>query len=308
MYTIADEIKASFRQGTTMVKLIYINLAVFILAKLLFVVFFLFTPSFEGISGRGGFFQESYLTYLMLPANLEKLLFRPWTLFSYMFLHFDFIHILFNMLWLFWFGRIFLKYLTPKQLTTTYLLGGLAGALLFIVSYNVFPGLVPYATNAQALGASASVTAIVISISFFAPNYTINLIFLGPVKIKWIAVVFIVLDVLSVASSNAGGHIAHLGGAVYGYLFAMQMKKGTDIGKTFSGVIDYAATWFQRKPRMKVSYRNEAKSMDDMEYNQSKADKQKEIDRILDKISQSGYANLTEKEKKILFEASKKMN
>ncbi len=304
MNTISDEIKASFRQGTTMVKLIYINLAVFVLVKLLFVIFFLFTPSLEGIPGKGGFFQDNYLTYLMLQANLEKLLFRPWTLITYMFLHFDFLHILFNMLWLFWFGRIFLKYLTPKQLTTTYLLGGIAGAILFILSYNIFPGLVPYSSNAQALGASASVTAIVISISFYAPNYTINLPFLGPVKIKWIAVVFIVLDVLSVASSNAGGHIAHLGGAVYGYLFAMQMKKGNDLGKSFSSVIDSAASLFQRKPRMKVSYKNAAKSMDDMEYNQSKADKQKEIDRILDKIARSGYDSLSKKEKETLFKMS----
>lgn len=304
MNTIADEIKASFRKGTAVVKLIYINLAVFVIIKLLFVIFFLFTPALSEVTGKGAFFQEKYLTYLMLQANLEKLLFRPWTIITYMFLHFDFLHILFNMLWLFWFGRIFLKYLTPKQLTTTYLLGGIAGAFLFVLAYNIFPGLVAYAPSAQALGASASVTAIVISISFYAPNYTVYLPFIGPVKIKWIAMVFIVLDVLSVASTNAGGHIAHLGGAVYGYLFSVQMKRGKDLGKSFGNVIDSLATIFHHKPRMKVSYKSQAKNMDDMEYNRSKAEKQKEIDRILDKIARSGYDSLTKKEKETLFKMS----
>jgi membrane associated rhomboid family serine protease len=304
MNTIADEIKASFRKGTVVVKLIYINLAVFVLIKLLFVIFFLFTPALNGVTGKGAFFQTNYLTYLMLPANLERLLIRPWTVITYMFLHFDFIHILFNMLWLFWFGRIFIKYLTPKQLTSTYLLGGIAGAILFVLSYNIFPGLVQYASDAQALGASASVTAIVIAISFYAPNYTVYLPFIGPVKIKWIAVVFIILDVLSVASTNAGGHIAHLGGAIYGYLFSLQMKQGKDIGKSFGNVVDSLATLFKRKPHMKVSYKSGARNMDDMEYNQTKVEKQKEIDRILDKIARSGYDSLTKKEKETLFKMS----
>lgn len=304
MNSIADEIKASFRRGTAVVKLIYLNLAIFVLIKLLFVLFFLFTPSVEGMMSKGAYFQDNYLTYLMLQANLGKLLFRPWTVITYMFLHFDFLHILFNMLWLFWFGRIFLKYLNPKQLTTTYLLGGIAGAFLFVLAYNIFPGLVAYAPAAQALGASASVTAIVIAISFYAPNYTVYLPFIGPVKIKWIAIVFIVLDVLSVASTNAGGHIAHLGGAIYGYLFSVQMKQGKDIGKSFGSTIDSLASLFKRKPRMKVSYKSQAKSMDDMEYNQSKAEKQKEIDRILDKIARSGYDSLTKKEKETLFKMS----
>jgi membrane associated rhomboid family serine protease len=304
MNTIADEIKASFRNGTVVVKLIYINLVIFVAIKLLFVVFFLFNSSFSGVADRSGIFQSEYLTYLMLQSNLEKLLFRPWTVITYMFLHFDFLHILFNMLWLFWFGRIFLRYLNPKQLITTYLLGGIAGAILFVLSYNVFPGLIQYAPNAQALGASASVTAIVIAISFYAPNYTVNLMFIGPIKIKWIALFFIGLDILSVASTNAGGHIAHLGGAIYGYLFSLQMKRGKDIGKSFGNAVDSLASLFKPRKRMKVSYRSEAKNLDDMEYNQTKAQKQKEIDRILDKIARSGYDSLSKKEKETLFKMS----
>jgi membrane associated rhomboid family serine protease len=304
MAGISDEIKNSFQHGTAVVKLIYINLGVFIIVKLLYVLFFLFSPTLGDIQGKSFYFQQNVLTYLMLPASFIKLLYRPWTLISYMFLHFDFIHILSNLLWLFWFGRIFLHYLTEKQLYTTYLLGGLAGALLFIVSYNIFPGLVEQAPFAQALGASASVTAIVISISFYTPNYTVYIPFIGPVKIKYIAIFFLVLDLLQIASSNAGGHIAHLGGAIYGYFFAMQLKRGKDLGKGFSKIGDSIAVFLRQRPKMKVSYKKQAKYMNDQEYNRSKAEYQKEIDRILDKIAKSGYESLTKSEKETLFKMS----
>lgn len=305
MAGITDEIKSSFRRGTAVVKLIYINLAVFIVVKFVYVFFFLLHVGGGEIHSKAYFFQK-FLSYLMVPAGLDRLLVRPWTLITYMFLHFDFLHILGNMLWLFWFGRIFLKYLTEKQLYTTYLLGGIIGAFVFILSYNIFPGLRQELTMAQALGASASVTAIVISISFFAPNYTVYIPFLGPVKIIYITIVYIILDVLQIASANAGGHLAHLGGALYGYLFALQLKRGKDIGRSFSSMMDNLATLFKRKPRMKVSYKSRAKEMDDFEYNKQKADYQKEIDRILDKIAQSGYDSLTKKEKETLFKMSNK--
>ncbi len=304
MSGIADEIKASFKQGTAVVKLIYINLAVFVGVKLIFVFYFLFSSSLNNLEDKSAFFQNTVLTYLMVPANLELLLYRPWSLITYMFLHFEFLHILFNLLWLFWFGRIFLHYLNEKQLLTTYLIGGLAGAFLFILSYNFFPGLKQHAQYAQTLGASAAVTAIVIAISFYAPNYTVYIPFIGPVKIKYIAIIYIILDILQIASANAGGHIAHLGGAIYGYLFAMEMKKGKDIGRVFGRMADGVAVLFKRKPKMKVSYRNQAKYSDDLEYNRAKAETQKEIDRILDKIAQSGYDSLTKGEKETLFKMS----
>ena len=304
MASISDEIKNSFQKGTAVAKLIYINLGIFVIVKLLYVLYFLFSPSLGDIQGKSLYFYQNILTYLMLPASPFKLLYRPWSLFTYMFLHFDFIHILSNLLWLFWFGRIFLHYLTEKQLVTTYLLGGLSGAFLFVLSYNVFPGLVEHAPIAQALGASASVTAIVISISFYAPNYTVYIPFIGPVKIKYIAIFFIVLDLIQIASSNAGGHIAHLGGAVYGYFFALQLRKGRDIGKSFSRIGDSIAVFFRQRPQMKVSYKKEAKYMTDQDYNRSKVEYQKEIDRILDKIAKSGYESLTKSEKETLFKMS----
>jgi len=304
MATIADEIKDSFKNGSSLTRLIYINLGVFLVVKLLYVFFFLFSPSVGDLQAKGIYFQQNILKFLMLPASLQVLLYRPWSLVSYMFLHFQFFHILFNLLWLYWFGRIFLKYLNQRQILTTYLLGGLAGAGLFILSYNLFPGLKTDLETAQALGASASVTAIVMAISFYAPNYEVYLPFIGPVKIKYIAVVFVITDILQIASDNAGGHIAHLGGAIYGYMFAMQLKKGKDMGSLFGRFMDGIATLFKPRRNMKVAYRKAATREDDLEFNKMKGEHQKEIDRILDKIAKSGYESLSKKEKETLFKMS----
>ncbi len=303
MGTITEEIKASFKNGSTLTKLIYINLGVFIIVKAIFVLFFLFVPSSGG--DKEHFFINNILAYLMIPADLLKLAFRPWSAITYMFLHFGFLHILFNLLWLFWFGRIFQKYLTNKQLLTTYLLGGLIGGGMFVLAYNLFPGLTDQLVYAKALGASASVTAIVIAVSFYAPNHEIYLLLFGPVKIKYIAVVYIIFDILQIASVNAGGHIAHLGGALYGYLFILQLKKGKDIGKGFSSFMDSLMTVFQsKKTKLKVSYKSEAQNMTDIEYNKVKSKTNKELDQILDKIAKYGYESLSKSEKEILFKMS----
>jgi membrane associated rhomboid family serine protease len=310
MASLMDEIKDSFRKGNAMVKLIYINLAVFLAVNIIFLIYVLVTPS-TGFPKRL-IFQDRFLNYLMVHTDLKILITRPWTIFTYMFLHFDFLHILFNLLWLFWFGRIFLHYLTNKQLYSTYILGGISGAFLLILSYNVFPGL---EMHLPALGASASITAVIISISFYAPDYSVYIPILGPVKIKYIALVYIFLDILMIVDTgaenglnqNAGGHIAHLGGAIYGYLFAMQLKRGKDIGKGFSRIADSIAVFFRQRPKMQVSYKSykkQAKYMDDQQYNRSKAETQKEIDRILDKIAKSGYESLTKAEKETLFKMS----
>jgi len=299
---IWEEIKVSFRRGTILTKLIYINLAVFLAVNITYVFYALFNAP----GGSGGdlryYFMENWISYLMVPASLSKLILKPWTLITYMFLHFSFLHILFNLLWLYVFGRIFLQYLTEKQLLSTYILGGLTGAFLFILSYNVFPGLMSTVEAAEMLGASAGVMAVAMAISFYAPNYTIYLILIGPVKLKYVAIFFIVTDVLQIASYNAGGHIAHLGGVLYAYFFILQLRKGKDMGQGFNRLIDGFVTLFSgRRRRMKVSYKKSAKDMTDMEYNRSKARMQEEIDRILDKIAKSGYDSLTRKEKETLF-------
>ncbi len=193
--TIFDEIKESFRSGTVLTKLIYINIAVFVAVKVIQVVLFLFSAGADK-----AFF---LIDWLAVPADISSLLSRPWTVISYMFLHETFLHILFNILWLYWFGRIFLEYLDEKKLLGVYLLGGLAGAALYIFSFNIFPAFSSLVPVSRALGASAAVLAIVISISVYVPNYTIRLLFIGPVKLKYIAAFMIMLDIISIAGSNA---------------------------------------------------------------------------------------------------------
>jgi membrane associated rhomboid family serine protease len=243
--------------------------------------------------------------YLMVPSRPDVLLSRPWTLVTYMFTHFGFMHILFNMLVLYWFGRIFLQYLTGRQLLTTYLIGGLAGAFLYLIFLNGFPGLrIPL--GATMLGASAAIMAIVVAISAYAPDYTLNLLFIGPVKLKYIALFYVVLDVLMIASDNAGGNISHLGGAMYGFWFTSQYKKGRDPGKWLNRLLDFIFNLFRRRPKLNVTYRKNAPHISDFDYNKNKIAQQKEIDRILDKIARAGYESLTKQEKEILFSMSDK--
>ncbi len=286
---IADQIRDTFKQGSTLIKLIYINVAVFLFIKILQVLAFLF--GFSGI-------EPVLLDWLAVPADLTKLITRPWTLFSYMFLHTGFFHIALNMLWLYVFGRIFLMYLNEKRLLSVYLVGGLSGAALYILSFNIFPAFQNAVTMAIALGASASVMAIVIAISVYVPNFSINLLLIGPVKLKYIAIFTIILDVLSIPSSNSGGHIAHLGGALFGYLYIAQFRKGRNITRSFDRFMDSIFAMFKPKPRFRVTHK---RPMDDVEYNKMKAERQKRIDAILEKISKNGYESLTKEEKEILF-------
>ncbi len=296
MNGIGDEIRESFRKGTAVVKLIYINLGVFLLINILYVFYWMMT----GKSMQE--FEVGFLQYFMAHSDLTRLIMRPWTWFTYMFMQINFLHVLFNMLWLFWFGRIFLHYLTEKQLYTTYLLGGLSGLALYVLAMNVLP---VFSYHAPILGASAAVTAIVIAISVYDPNYTVYIPFLGPVRILIIAAIFLVTDIIQIPTSgNAGGLISHLGGAVFGYLYAVQLKRGKDIGTGFNRVMDSLVALVKPRPKMKVTYKGKAREMDDMEYNKAKATSQKEVDRILDKIAKSGYDSLTKKEKETLFNMS----
>lgn len=292
---IVDEIKESFKKGSNLVKLIYINLAVFVIVKIISAIRFLF--GLEQIA------ENPISKWLAVPANGMALLEKPWTIITYMFYHEGFLHILFNLLWLYWFGIIFLRYFDQKKLLNIYLLGGLSGAALYIAAFNIFPAFQNIVVNpeAGALGASASVIAVCMAISFYAPNHSINLIFIGPIKLKYIAAVLIILDIISIKSFNSGGHIAHLGGALFGYLFTRQYKKGKYLGKNFSNFLDSFFSIFKPRKKMKVTYK---KPVDDYEYNKMKVDKQKEIDKILDKIAKSGYKSLTKDEKEKLFKMS----
>lgn len=288
MRNIWNEIKQSFKRGGVLIQLIYINLGVFIIYNILKAVLLL------------GGVHVNMVPYLAVPAHLPILISRPWTLLSYMFFHQGFIHILFNVLWLYWLGNIFLGYMSQRKLLGVYIMGGIAGALLYIIFYNIFPVFSSSLPISYALGASASVYAIVFAAVAYVPNLRINLMFIGPVRLKYIGVALIVMDIMGIAGSNAGGHIAHLGGALFGYLFILALKKNTDLTKPVDWVIDtfsQSASQKQRK-KMKVEY---SKPRDDYEYNKQRAEQQKEIDRILDKISKGGYESLTAAEKETLF-------
>ena len=303
---IINELKKRYKNGSVVFKLIFINVAAFIVVGIL---------NLFSLFGVPGLATEKWLA---VPADLESLLYKPWTLITYMFLHYDFLHILFNMLWLFWFGQMFMQFIIPKRMLSVYILGGLSGAIMYIVAFNLIPAFQPSVPVSMALGASASVYAIVVAVCAYAPDHSIGLLFIGRVKLKYIAIVVVVIDVLSISKGNAGGHIAHLGGALFGYLFAIRLKKGKDITKGFAATMDWLASLLKRQPKMKVTsnkYKRSQKpssgasstrTASDMDYNKKKKISQAEIDRILDKISKKGYDSLTKDEKDTLFDMSKK--
>ena len=293
------DLKRFFRDSSILPRLIIINTAVWLLIQLAFMIGWAFNRSDLMV-------EVVILDYLALPASFELLITRPWTLLTYMFLHTSFWHILFNMLWLYWFGKIFMQYLNQRQLITTYILGGLAGGLLYILAYNIFPVFETVMPQARALGASASVMAIVTAISFYIPNYTINMIFFGRVKIFYLALALFIIDFFMIRHGNAGGHIAHIGGAVYGFFYIYYLRKGKDISKLFPKITYRKKTGhtIKRKPRAKT--KKTVRPASDESYNRDRATKQKRIDKILDKISRSGYDSLTKAEKELLFNQSNK--
>ncbi len=300
--SVLDEIKNTFNQGSTLIRLIMINLIVWVGVKLILLSFFLLNTN-VGIGG-------AFIKWLAVPAALNELLFKPWTLITYMFLHEDFFHILFNMLWLYWFGKIFLEYMGNKKLLSTYVLGGLSGAVLYILAFNIFPVFQGALPMSYALGASASVLAIVIAVATYVPNYTLHLMFLGPVKIKYIAIFSVLLDIMSIQGSNSGGHIAHLGGAIFGFYYVRQLNKGKDLSTGFMSILDKITSYFYSSgSKLHVAHSRGGKSgrgLSDEEFNSEKKTQQDKMDLILDKISKSGYDSLTKEEKDILFRISNK--
>lgn len=302
MNNISEEIKQVFSQGSILTRLLCINVLVWIGIKIIMLILFLFNADIGTAT--------SVIRWFSVPASLASLLFKPWTLISYMFLHEDFWHIFFNMLWLYWFGKIFLEYLDGKKMLVVYLLGGIMGASLYIISFNLFPVFSAIKDVSYALGASASVLAITIAISTYVPNYSIHLMFLGPVRIKYIALFAVVQDLLSIQNENAGGHIAHLGGALLGYYFIVQLKKGNDISKPLIGLINTIQGYFVKEgSNLKVSHSNRGyttRNKSDEEFNYEKKQRQHQMDEILDKISKSGYESLSKEEKDLLFKISNK--
>ncbi len=304
MNSIVEEFKHAFkRPDNGLMQLLVINLVVFVVLLVLEVILTL--SGFKSL-------YEAILLQLMMPSNVETFITRPWTLFTYFFTHTGFFHILFNMLFLYWFGRLIAEYLGNKKVVSLYILGGIAGGLFFMLIYNILPYFQDRVATSAMLGASAGVFAVTVGAATLMPNYTFVLFLIGPVKIKYIAVFYVFVSFVQTIGNNAGGELAHLGGALVGYVFIRQLQGGTDWGKPVWAVLDFFKGLFSKRSKIKVSHSSRGASRTAYNANTGrtinitpKAD-QDEIDAILDKISESGYESLSKDEKQKLFNASKK--
>ncbi|MDD3860574.1 MAG: rhomboid family intramembrane serine protease [Bacteroidales bacterium] len=296
---LIDEIKNSFKGRNNFNILIYINLIVFVLIHLINAILFL-----------SGIKEFDLVEFLAVPADTSNLWLKPWTVITYMFTHESFLHLLFNIMVFFWFGKLFLQYLSQRQLLSIYIMGGITGAAFYIIAFNTIPAFSFIKYFSIALGASASVMAIVISVAALVPNQEVYMFLFGKVRLKYLAIIIIVIDLISIPIDNAGGHIAHLGGAFMGFVFVLNYKKGTDITIWLSRFLYGIKEFFIPDKELKVKYRNKNKKSNapetDMEYNARKKADQDEIDKILDKIAMSGYGSLSSAEKERLFKASNK--
>ena len=290
---ITDEIKLSYKHGSYLTKLIYINIAIWIVVRLASVFLVL-----------GGNENLTFISWFALPASFGQFLTRPWTLITYMFLHYELWHILFNLLWLYSFGRIFLEYHQPRKLLFIYIFGGISGGIFFMVAYNFFPYFQHAIAFTQLLGASAAVITIVVATAVYVPNHVLHLILIGPVKIKWIALLSVLIYVVNLTGDNAGGNFAHLGGAFWGLLYMSLLRSGIDISAKTERFFDRLFNW--SKPKRKLTVEYNSGNYRDYSYNRSKKAQQEEVNRILDKISTTGYDTLNPEEKEILFKMSGK--
>jgi membrane associated rhomboid family serine protease len=294
---IWDEIKRTFKSGSSLTRLIYINVAIFLLISIGSIVGYLINN--QDLSLK-------ILSVFSVPSSIKALLLRPWTIITYMFTHKDILHILFNMLWLYWFGTIFLEYLDQRKLVAVYILGGICGAIIYIISFNIFPAFNQVVTESVAIGASASVMAIVVAIAVYVPDYSVTLFLLGRIKIKYVALAIFLLTSVMDFSVNSGGKLAHIGGALFGYLYTVNLRRGHDFGKWLNKIFDFFATLLKPRKKLKVTYNKRAAT--DHDYNKARVDHQEKINKILDKISKGGYDSLTKEEKDLLFSESQKKN
>ncbi len=293
---MVDDLKNAFRkQNNGLVQLIVINVGIFLVMVTLLLLF--------KVLGKSNYF--TYIAdYLFLPGDIWHFIVRPWTLVTYFFVHDigSIFHILFNMLFLYWFGKLIDEYLGNRRLINLYTLGGLAGGLAYLLIANLIPGL----AGGTLIGASGAVFAVVVGAATLMPNYTFMLFLLGPVRIKYIAAFYVAMSYIGLAAGgNVGGNMAHLGGALMGFLFISQLNKGNDLGRPLTRFFEWTRGLFRAKPKMKVTYRNTVGGTTKTASYSGMPDDE-EIDAILDKINRSGYESLTKEEKQKLFRASQK--
>ena len=286
-FIIEDFKKAWSKEDNGLIKIILINIIIFVSISILEV--------FITLSGGGSLFRV-VINKLMLPASFTTFILQPWSLISYFFLHLSFGHILWNMLFLYWFGKIIHDNIGNNAVISLYILGGIIGGLSYMALFNIIPFYGDRVSESLMLGASAGVFSVVAGSATLLPNYTFYLLFLGPVRIKYIALFYILLSFFDVTGSNAGGEIAHIGGALIGYLFIKQLQNGVNMGDGVIKIINL----FNRKNSSKKEKEFTINKETNFDISQD------EIDKILDKISESGYSSLSKKEKEKLFNASKK--
>ena len=291
-----ERLKYEFSKGTIPIKLIYLNVGIYLLVLILGFIFHLFGIEIQPTIGD----------FFALHADGIDFITKPWTLLTYSLFHSGFNHILFNMLMLYFAGQVFLQYLSQRQFLSLYILGVIAGGLFFVVSINAFPIFNNPVEFYSIIGASAGVMALIVGIATYVPNFSVRLFLFGNVKLWHIAVFLLFMDLIQFQSGNEGGHISHIGGALIGYIYAKQLHKGKDIGAWINNIIDKLTTLFKPKahPFQKV-YKNKT-PRNDHEYNMSKKQHEEKVDVILGKISKSGYESLTPEEKDFLFKAGKK--
>lgn len=281
-----NSLKYKIKTSSVLVKLILINATIFI-----------------GLSLFSFLFQidsSSLVQWFSVSSSFSKVLIKPWSLISYSFLHGDLRHILWNMLFLYWFGQIMLNLFNSKRFLTVYFLGAIAGALFFLTAYNIFPVFKSNMVLTSLIGASAAVRAIMIFISTYSPNTEIRF-FIFNIKLWHIAVAVLIMDLVQIPISNAGGNIAHLGGALFGYVYASQLKNGRDIGAWWDRLVDSLVGFFkkEKKHSFKKVYKNKSSRQQKQIINDDS-----KLNEILEKISKSGYDSLTKEEKDFLFKSS----
>ncbi|GAB4019411.1 rhomboid family intramembrane serine protease [Spirosoma koreense] len=305
MSGLFEDFRSEFNKpNNTLVQLILVNVVVFLVLLLARVTL--------TMAQNLGLYDLA-VQQLMMPGDINAFLHKPWTLFTYFFTHQDIIHVLYNMLFLYWFGRLIDEYLGNRRLIGLYIMGGLAGGLLFLAMYN----LVPYFQNREdtrpMLGASAAAFSVAVGAATLLPNYTFHLLFFGPVRIKYIVFFFVVLSIAQSAGENAGGNLAHLGGTLMGFSYVKLLQNGTDLGRPIYWIADGWSNLLKPKPAVKVSYRQRSNASTQASTYVSapgsssiSTPDQDEVDTILDKISRSGYESLTREEKQKLFRASQR--
>ncbi|AKD57976.1 rhomboid family intramembrane serine protease [Spirosoma radiotolerans] len=306
MSGLFDDFRSEFNKpNNTLVQLILVNVVIFLVLLVTKV-----SLTMAQNSGYG-----FIMSQLLIPGDVNAFLHKPWTLFTYFFTHEEIFHILYNMLFLYWFGRLIDEYLGNRRLMGLYIMGGIAGGLLYLAMYTLVPFFQAQADTARMLGASAAAFSVAVGAATLLPNYTFHLLFFGPVRIKYIVFFFIILSVAQSAGTNAGGNLAHLGGAFMGFAYVKLLQNGTDLGRPIYWLADGWSNLLRPKPAVKVSYRQRSNantqastyaSPSGSTASTASTPDQDEVDTILDKISRSGYESLTREEKQKLFRASQR--